>query len=326
MKTQTLGRALVVSEIGYGCMGLSGVYGASDEAAGIAVIRRAVEAGVTLIDTADAYGPFTNEVLVGKALKGIRDRVVLITKFGQRVMPDGSRAICGTPEYVREACDASLQRLGVDRIDLYFQHRVDKSMPIEETIGAMAGLIDAGKVRYLGLSEASPATIRRAHKVHPITAVQSELSLWSREDEADVLPTCRELGIGYVAYSPLGRGFLTGAALSADQLDPKDVRRGMPRFASENATHNRMIADRLAEIATSKGVTPAQLALAWVLHRGQDIVPIPGTRSETRLLENLAAASISLTAQELKGLEEAAPPGFARGDRYGAPMMRTIDR
>ncbi len=326
MKTRTLGRTLVVGEIGYGSMGLSGVYGAADEAAGIAVIRRAVEAGVTLIDTADAYGPFTNEVLVGKALKGIRDRVVLITKFGQRVMPDGSRAICGTPQYVREACDASLQRLGVDRIDLYFQHRVDKSVPIEETIGAMAGLIDAGKVRDLGLSEASPATIRRAHKVHPISAVQPELSLWSREDEADVLPTCRELGIGYIAYSPLGRGFLTGAALSAEQLDPKDVRRGMPRFAAEHATHNRLIADRLAEIAKDKGVTSAQLALAWVLHRAQDIVPIPGTRSETRLLENLAAASISLTAQELKSLEDAAPPGFARGDRYGAPMMRTIDR
>ncbi|MCL4801811.1 MAG: aldo/keto reductase [Burkholderiales bacterium] len=326
MKQRTLGGRLAVAEIGYGCFGLSGVYGAADDAQSIAVIRKAIELGVTMLDTADAYGPFHNEELVGRALKGIRDKVVLATKFGQVRKPDGSRTICGTPEYVREACDASLKRLGVDVIDLYYQHRVDKTVPIEDTVGAMAALVTAGKVRHLGLSEVGPATLRRAHKVHPITAVQSELSLWSRDDETDVLPACRELGVGYVAYSPLGRGFLTGKVTAPDAFEPQDVRRTMPRFDAGNLGHNVELARRIGELARAKGATPAQLALAWVLAKGRDIVPIPGTRREARLVENLKAAEVALSAAEVAQLEAAAPIGAVRGDRYGAWMMGTIDR
>ena len=326
MRTRTLGGRIEVAEIGYGCMGLSGTYGPTEEAAAIAVLRAAVDAGVTMLDTADAYGPFTNEALVGRALKGLRSEVLVATKFGQRTMPDGSRTICGRPEYVREACDASLKRLGIDHIDLYYQHRVDKGVPIDETVDAMAALIKAGKVRFLGLSEASAANIRRAHRIHPITAVQSELSLWSRQDEQDILPVCRELNIGYVAYSPLGRGFLTGTVQSAKELEPGDVRRLFPRFAEANIDRNVQLARRIGELAARRGVTAAQLARAWTLHKGRDIVPIPGTRSPARLRENLAAAAIELSDAEMQALEELAPVGAAAGDRYGAPMMQHIDR
>jgi aryl-alcohol dehydrogenase-like predicted oxidoreductase len=326
MKQRTLGGRLAVSEIGYGCFGLSGVYGAADDQKSIAVIHKAVELGVTMLDTADSYGPFHNEELVGKALKGIRDKVIVATKFGQVRLPDGSRTIRGTPEYVREACEASLKRLGIDRIDLYYQHRVDKNVPIEDTVGALAELVKAGKVRYLGLSEVGPANLRRAHKVHPITAVQSELSLWSRQDETDILPACRELGVGFVAYSPLGRGFLTGTVQAPDKLEASDVRRTMPRFEAENLGHNLELARRIAELARAKGVTPAQLALAWVLAKGPDVVPIPGTRSEARLVENLKAAEVVLSAADVRALDAAAPIGVVKGERYGAWMMGTIDR
>ena len=326
MKQRTLGGKITVAEIGYGCFGLSGVYGAADDAESIAIIRKAVELGVTMIDTADAYGPFHNEELVGKALKGIRDKVILATKFGQRFNPDGTRSICGTPDYVRSACEASLKRLGVDSIDLYYQHRVDKTVPIEDTVGAMAELVKAGKVRHLGLSEVSAANLRRAHKVHPIAAVQSELSLWSRQDEADVLPACRELGVGYVAYSPLGRGFLTGTVESSEKFEAKDVRRTMPRFNAENLDHNLQVVWRLEELARAKGATPAQLALAWVLAKGENVVPIPGTRREARLVENLKAADIKLAAADIKSLETLAAAGAVKGERYGAMMMGTVDR
>jgi len=330
MKQRTLGKnpggTIKVSEIGYGCFGLSGVYGAAKDAESIAIIRKAVDLGVTMLDSADSYGPHHNEELVGKALVGIRDKVILATKFGQRFNPDGTRSICGTPEYVRSACDASLKRLNVDVIDLYYQHRVDKTVQIEETVGAMAELVKAGKVRHLGLSEVSAANLRRAHKVHPITAVQSELSLWSRQDEADILPACRELGVGYVAYSPLGRGFLTGTVESSEKFEEKDVRRTMPRFTATNIDHNLQLVWRIGELARAKGATPAQLALAWVLAKGPDVVPIPGTRREARLVENLGAAEIRLTAGEIAGLEEIAKIGVVQGDRYGAMMMGTVDR
>lgn len=326
MKQRTLGGKLKVSAIGYGCMGLSGTYGTANDEQSIALLRKVVDLGINMLDSADAYGPFHNEEVVGKALQGIRDKVILATKFGQVRKPDGTRTICGTPEYVREACDASLKRLGIDRIDLYYQHRVDKSVPIEDTVGAMAGLVKAGKVRYLGLSEVSAANLRRAHKVHPITAVQSELSLWSRQDEADILPACRELGVGYVAYSPLGRGFLTGTVQAPDALEANDVRRMMPRFNADNIGHNMQIAKQLAELARAKGVTPAQLALAWVLAKGDDVVPIPGSRSEARVKENIAAAEIKLSAAEIKALDGLAPTTVVKGDRYGAAMMGAIDR
>lgn len=326
MKNRTLGGAITVAEIGYGCFGLSGVYGAANDAESIAVIHKAVEQGVTMLDTADAYGPFHNEELVGKALPGIRDKVIVATKFGQRFNPDGTRSICGTPEYVRSACEGSLKRLGIDCIDLYYQHRVDKSVPIEETAGAMAELVKAGKVRHIGLSEVSVANLRRAHKVHPITAVQSELSLWSRQDEADILPACRELGVGYVAYSPLGRGFLTGAVESSERFEQKDVRRTMPRFSAANLDHNLQLVWQLGELARAKGATPAQLALAWVLAKGPDVVPIPGTRRAARLVENLGAADIALRAAEIKSLEEIAKIGVVQGERYGEMMMGTVDR
>ncbi len=302
MKTRTLGtEGLAVSEQGLGCMGMSEFYGRTDEGEAIATIRRALELGVTFLDTADMYGPFTNEQLVGKAIAGRRDEVVLATKFGNVRGPNGERlGLRGDAEYVREACDASLQRLGVEHIDLYYQHRVDPDTPIEETVGAMAELVEAGKVRHLGLSEAGPQTIRRAHAVHPITALQTEYSLWTRDPEDDVLPTVRELGIGFVAYSPLGRGFLSGAIRSPEDLDEDDFRRQNPRFQGENFQRNLDLVDRVREIADEKGVTPTQLALAWVLSRGDDVVPIPGTKRVRYVEENAAASDVRLTDEEFE--------------------------
>ena len=325
MKTRTLGGKITVNEVGYGCMGLSGIYGASDDAKSIDLVRRIVDLGVNFFDSADAYGNGHNEELLGKALKGIRDKIVLATKFGQQRKPEGT-IICGTPEYVQSACEASLKRLGIETIDLYFQHRVDKNVPIEDTVGAMAKLVKQGKVRHLGLSEVSAANLRRAAKVHPIVAVQSELSLWSRQDELDVLPVCRELGIGYTAYAPLGRGFLTGTVSGREALDAKDTRQSHPRFAPENIGENLKLAAKLKTLAASKGCTQAQLALAWVLAKGKDIVPIPGTKTESRVVENMKAADIMLSAAEIKALEEIAPIGVTKGDRYPAANMKAIDR
>ncbi|MBW3660484.1 MAG: aldo/keto reductase [Gemmatimonadetes bacterium] len=323
METRTLGGRLEVSELGLGCMGMSEFYGAPDEEDGLATIRRAIDLGVTLLDTADMYGPHDNERLVGKAIEDHRDEVVLATKFGVR-RDGGSRAIDGRPEYVREACDASLRRLGVEAIDLYYQHRVDPEVPIEETVGAMAGLVEAGKVRHLGLSEAAPETIRRANAVHPITALQTEYSLWSRFPEEEILPTCRELGIGFVAYSPLGRGFLTGRFQSFDDLPEGDWRRDSPRFQGENFERNLELVNHVEALARSKSATPAQLALAWLLRRGDDIAPIPGTTSLEHLEENVAALDLTLTEEELRRIAEIAPPGAAAGDRY--PDMSAVDR
>ena len=318
MKTRTLGNeGLVVSKLGLGCMGMSEFYGRTDEPEGIATIRRALELGVTLLDTADVYGPFTNERLVGRAIEGRREQVVLATKFGNVRRPDGERlGIRGDRAYVHEACEASLERLGVDYIDLYYQHRVDRKTPIEETVGAMAELVAAGKVRYLGLSEASPATIRRAHAVHPISALQSEYSLWSRDPEDDVLPTVRELGIGFVAYSPLGRGFLSGQIRSPEDLAEDDFRRENPRFQGENFARNLELVERVRAIADEKGVTASQLALAWVLSRGDDVVPIPGTKRRRYLEENVAAAEVELTAAEIDDIESVFPKGAVAGERY----------
>jgi len=327
MEQRTLGRDLVVSGMGLGCMGMSEFYGQTDEGQSIAVIHRAVELGVTFLDTADMYGPFTNEVLVGKAIRDRRDQVVLATKFGNQRRPDGSWiGINGRPEYVRQACDASLRRLGVDHIDLYYQHRVDPTVPIEETVGAMAGLVRAGKVRFLGLSEAAPETIRRAHSEHPITALQTEYSLWTRDVEKEILPTVRALGIGFVAYSPLGRGFLTGAFRSTAELEENDFRRLAPRFQADNLAINLELVERLAELARAKGVTPGQLALAWVMAQGDDVVPIPGTKRVARLEENAAAAVIVLSGDDLARLDAAVPPGAAAGARYPEWAMRAIDR
>jgi len=325
METRALGsEGLEVSAEGLGCMGMSEFYGSSDEGEAIATIQRALELGVTFLDTADMYGPFNNERLVGRAIADRRERVVLATKFGNQRTEDGSFVrINGTPEYVREACDASLQRLGIDQIDLYYQHRVDSSVAIEETVGAMKELVDAGKVRYLGLSEASPETIRRAHAVHPISALQTEFSLWSRDAEDAILPTVRELGIGYVAYSPLGRGFLSGNLRSLDDLDDDDFRRQSPRFQGENFERNLELVDRVEEIAREKDVTPGQLALAWVLAQGDDVVPIPGTKRRSYLEENAAAAELRLTDDELRRIDEAAPAGAACGERYAD--MSSID-
>jgi len=326
MKTRRLGsRGLEVSAVGLGCMGMSEFYGATDEDEAVATIHRAIELGVTLIDTADIYGPFTNERLVGRAIAGRRDAVVLATKFGNVRREDGSWAgIDGRPEYVHSACDASLKRLGVEHIDLYYQHRVDKKVPIEETVGAMAELVGAGKVRHLGLSEASPETIRRAHAVHPITALQTEYSLWSRDPEERLLPTVRELGIGFVAYAPLGRGFLSGRFRSPDDVgDEGDFRSRHPRFQGDNFRRNRELVERLEALAAEKGVTPAQLALAWVLHQGDDIVPIPGTKRRTYLQENVAAVEIELSQEDLARIDEAAPRGVTAGDRYAD--MSNID-
>jgi aryl-alcohol dehydrogenase-like predicted oxidoreductase len=306
-------------------MGMSEFYGATNEAEAIATIHRALDLGITFLDTADMYGPFTNEKLVGKAIRNRRDEVVLATKFGNMRGEDGSfLGINGRPEYVRQACDASLQRLGVDVIDLYYQHRVDTKTPIEETIGAMADLVREGKVRYLGMSEAAPGTIRRAQKVHPITALQTEYSLWSRAPEDEILPTVRELGIGFVAYSPLGRGFLTGRIRTIDDLEPNDFRRRAPRFQGENFQRNLDVVKRIEEIAAEKRVTPSQLALAWVMHRGDDIVPIPGTKHVRYLEENAKAADIELTAHDMQRIEDVAPIGVASGARY--PDMSSVNR
>ena len=321
------GHGLVVSSLGLGCMGMSEFYGALDDAESVATIHRALDLGITLLDTADVYGPHTNERLVGGAIAGQRDAIVLATKFGIMRGPDPkSRGVNGRPEYVRASCDASLQRLGVDHIDLYYQHRVDPNVPIEETVGAMADLVGQGKVRYLGLSEAAPATIRRAHAVHPISALQTEYSLWSREPEAEILPTCRELGIGFVAYSPLGRGFLTGRFRRFEDLPPDDYRRTVPRFQGENFEKNLGLVKRVEEIAREKGCTPAQLALAWLLAQGEDIVPIPGTKQRRRLEENAASTNVTLTAAELRRIAAVAPQGVAAGERYPAGMQRFVNR
>ena len=298
-------------------MGMSEFYGTADEGESLATIHRALELGVNFLDTADEYGPFTNERLVGKAIKGRRDQVVLATKFGNERREDGSFVrINGRPDYVRAACDGSLRRLGVDYIDLYYQHRVDPTVPIEETVGAMAGLVQQGKVRYLGLSEAAPATIRRAHAVHPITALETEYSLWSRDPEDEILPTVRELGIGFVAYSPLGRGFLTGQITSVENLAPDDWRRTTPRFQGKNFQKNLALVERVKKMASEKHITAGQLALAWVLAQGKDIVPIPGTKHRNYLEENVAAVGITLTREDRARIEEVAPKGVAAGERY----------
>jgi aryl-alcohol dehydrogenase-like predicted oxidoreductase len=326
METRSLGsQGLEVSELGLGCMGMSEFYGTADEGEAIATIHRAIELGVTFLDTADVYGPFTNEELVGKAIAGRRDEFVVATKFGNVRGEQGEfLGIDGSAEYVRSACEGSLRRLGVETIDLYYQHRVDVETPIEETVGAMADLVQEGKVRYLGLSEAASDTIRRAHAVHPISALQTEYSLWSRDPEAEILPTVRELGIGFVAYAPLGRGFLTGRIRSVDELDEKDFRRRGPRFQEENLQHNLELVEQVEAIAQEKGVKASQIALAWVLARGDDIVPIPGTKRRSYLEENAAAAEIELTPDELERLEQAFPAGAAAGDRY--PDMSTVNR
>jgi len=323
MKTRTIGQ-LTVSALGLGCMGMSEFYGEGDEQESIATIHEFLDAGGSLLDTADMYGPFTNEKLVGRAIAGRREQVVLATKFGNERREDGSWVgINGRPEYVRSACDASLQRLGVDHIDLYYQHRVDKTVPIEETVGAMAELVQAGKVRHLGLSEASADTIRRAHAVHPITALQTEYSLWEREPETKVFPVLAELGIGFVPYSPLGRGFLTGQIRSVDDFADDDFRKHSPRFQGENFTRNLELVDRVKELADRKGCTPGQLALAWLLAQGEHVVPIPGTKKRERLRENLGAVDIDLGVEDLQLLDQLAPAGATAGARY--PNMSTID-
>jgi aryl-alcohol dehydrogenase-like predicted oxidoreductase len=327
MKTRALGRSgLSVSSIGLGCMGMSEFYGAASEEEAIATIHRAIELGLTFLDTADVYGPFKNEELVGKALRGRRDKIVLATKFGNVRRPDGSWVgIDGRPEYVKSACEASLRRLGVEHIDLYYQHRVDRNVPIEETVGAMAELVREGKVRHLGLSEAAPATIRRAHATHPIAALQTEYSLWTRDIEAEILPTVRELGIGFVAYSPLGRGFLTGRFKDAGDFKPGDYRAQSPRFSGENLAKNQAIVASVQEIAAAKKVTSGQVALGWVLAQGHDIVPIPGTTTRKHLEENLAAADVVLSKEELARLDAAVPHGAAAGTRYPEGGMKNVN-
>jgi len=328
MELRRLGKeGPLVSAIGLGCMGMSEFYGTADDNESIATIHRALDLGITLIDTADVYGPCANEELVGRALRGRREGIILATKFGivRSANPD-YRGVDGRPEYVKSACEASLRRLGVDHIDLYYQHRVDPAVPIEETIGALAELVKAGKVRFLGMSEAAPQTIRRAHRVHPVTALQTEYSLWSRDPEDEILPTVRELGIGFVAYSPLGRGFLTGRFRRFEDLAPDDYRRTSPRFQGANFQKNLDLVDRVGEIARKKGVTPGQLALSWVLAQGKDIVPIPGTTRRAHLYENVAALGVELTEADLESIRQAMPGGSAAGERYPEHMMKRVNR
>ncbi len=316
---------LAVSAVGLGCMGMSEFYGTGDESESVAVIQRALDEGCSFLDTADMYGPFTNEVLVGKAIAGRRDEVVVATKFGNERRTDGSWVgVNGRPDYVRAACEASLRRLGVDHIELYYQHRVDTAVAIEDTVGAMAELVAAGKVRHLGLSEAAPTTIRRAHATSPITALQTEYSLWTRDPEAEILSTVRELGIGFVAYSPLGRGFLTGRFTRPEDLPEDDTRRRHPRFQGQNFQRNLDVVTRVREMAQRKGCTPSQLAIAWLLAQGDDVVPIPGTKRLRYLVDNLGAVDVTLTPDELADIDRVAPKGFAVGDRYAD--MSTVNR
>jgi aryl-alcohol dehydrogenase-like predicted oxidoreductase len=328
MNRRTLGsQGLEVSAEGLGCMGMTWAYGAGDEQSGVATIHRALELGVTFLDTAEIYGPHDNEELVGRAVAGRRDEVEIATKFGFLIDPSDPyrRGVDGSPENVRRACDGSLKRLGTDHIDLYYQHRIDPNVPIEETVGAMGELVAAGKVRYIGLSEASAETIRRAHATHPVTAVQSEYSLWTRDPEGEVLPTLRELGLGLVAYSPLGRGFLTGAIRSLDDLAEDDWRRTNPRFQEEALQENLRLADRVGELAAAIGATPAQVALAWVLAKGEDVVPIPGTKSPARLEENAAATDLRLSEEQIAEVDTAVSPDSVRGSRYDDSGMALLN-
>ncbi len=327
MEKRTLGQGLEVSALGLGCMGMSDFYGGRDDAEATATIHRAIDLGVTFFDTADMYGGGRNEELLGKAIRGRRSQLIIATKFGNERNPDGTfKGANGKPEYLRRCCEASLTRLGVDVIDLYYQHRVDPDTPIEDTVGAMSDLVREGKLRWLGLSEAAPQTIRRAHAVHPIAALQSEYSLWSREPEDVILPTLRELGIGFVPYSPLGRGFLTGQIKRIEDLEADDYRRHSPRFQGENFRKNLHLVDEINSIASDKGCAPAQLALAWVLAQGHDIVPIPGTKKRKYLEENVRALEVELTANDLARIDRVIPPGAASGDRYAPAALRAVNR